>query len=31
MRAFIFDLDRTLVDTVYPHVVALQQALADAL
>ena len=30
MRAFIFDLDGTLVDTVYPHVVALQQALAEA-
>ena len=30
MRAFIFDLDGTLVDTVYPHVIALQQALAEA-
>ena len=30
MRAFIFDLDGTLVDTVYPHVVALQQALSEA-
>jgi HAD superfamily hydrolase (TIGR01509 family) len=29
MRAFIFDLDGTLVDTVYPHVIALQQALAE--
>jgi len=30
MRAFIFDLDGTLVDTVYGHVLALQQALAEA-
>jgi HAD superfamily hydrolase (TIGR01509 family) len=30
VRAFIFDLDGTLVDTVYPHVVALQQALSEA-
>ena len=30
MRAFIFDLDGTLVDTVYAHVLALQQALAEA-
>ena len=30
MRAFIFDLDGTLVDTVYAHVVAWQQALAEA-
>jgi HAD superfamily hydrolase (TIGR01509 family) len=30
VRAFIFDLDGTLVDTVYPHVLALQQALAEA-
>ncbi len=30
MRALIFDLDGTLVDTVYAHVVALQQALAEA-
>src|SRR5207237_9546144 len=30
MRAFIFDLDGTLVDTVYPHVVAWQQALEEA-
>ncbi|TAM73137.1 MAG: HAD family hydrolase [Chloroflexota bacterium] len=30
MRALIFDLDGTLVDTVYPHVVAWQQALAEA-
>ena len=30
MRAFIFDLDGTLVDTVYPHVVAWQQALDEA-
>ena len=30
VRALIFDLDGTLVDTVYPHVLALQQALAEA-
>ena len=30
MRALIFDLDGTLVDTVYPHVVAWQQALQEA-
>ena len=30
MRALIFDLDGTLVDTVYQHVVAWQQALAEA-
>ena len=30
MRAFIFDLDGTLVDTVYAHVLALQQALGEA-
>jgi HAD superfamily hydrolase (TIGR01509 family) len=30
MRAIIFDLDGTLVDTVYPHVVAWQQALQEA-
>jgi HAD superfamily hydrolase (TIGR01509 family) len=30
VRAFIFDLDGTLVDTVYPHVLALQQALVEA-
>jgi HAD superfamily hydrolase (TIGR01549 family) len=30
MRALIFDLDGTLVDTVYPHVLALQRALAEA-
>ena len=30
MRALIFDLDGTLVDTVYPHVVAWQQALSEA-
>jgi HAD superfamily hydrolase (TIGR01509 family) len=30
MRAFIFDLDGTLVDTVYAHVLSLQQALAEA-
>ena len=30
MRAFIFDLDGTLVDTVYTHVVAWQQALEEA-
>ena len=29
VRAFIFDLDGTLIDTVYAHVVALQQALAE--
>jgi HAD superfamily hydrolase (TIGR01509 family) len=29
VRAFIFDLDGTLVDTVYAHVLALQQALAE--
>jgi phosphoglycolate phosphatase-like HAD superfamily hydrolase len=30
VRALIFDLDGTLVDTVYPHVIALQRALAEA-
>jgi HAD superfamily hydrolase (TIGR01509 family) len=30
MRALIFDLDGTLIDTVYAHVFAWQQALADA-
>ena len=30
-RAFIFDLDGTLVDTVYAHVFAWQQALSEAL
>ena len=30
MRAFIFDLDGTLVDTVYAHVFAWQRALAEA-
>ncbi len=30
MRAFIFDLDGTLVDTVYAHVVSWQQALDEA-
>src|SRR5258708_34153649 len=30
MRALIFDLDGTLVDTVYAHVFAWQQALAAA-
>lgn len=30
MRAFIFDLDGTLVDTVYAHVVAWQQTLEEA-
>ena len=30
MRAFIFDLDGTLVDTVYAHVVAWQRALEEA-
>jgi len=30
MRAFIFDLDGTLVDTVYAHVVAWQQALEES-
>ena len=30
MRAIIFDLDGTLVDTVYAHVFAWQQALAEA-
>src|SRR5256885_6878252 len=30
MRALIFGLDGTLVDTVYPHVVAWQQALEEA-
>jgi HAD superfamily hydrolase (TIGR01549 family) len=30
MRAFIFDLDGTLVDTVYAHVVAWQQALQES-
>ena len=30
MRALIFDLDGSLVDTVYQHVVAWQQALEEA-
>jgi len=30
MRALIFDLDGTLIDTVYVHVLAWQQALAEA-
>jgi len=30
VRALIFDLDGTLVDTVYPHVYAWQRALAEA-
>src|SRR5437660_648318 len=30
VRALIFDLDGTLVDTVYAHVLAWQQALAEA-
>ena len=30
MRALIFDLDGTLVDTVYPHVYAWQRALGEA-
>lgn len=30
MRALIFDLDGTLIDTVYAHVLAWQRALADA-
>ena len=30
MRAFIFDLNGTLVDTVYAHVLAWQQALEEA-
>ena len=30
MRALIFDLDGTLVDTVYAHVFAWQRALAEA-
>jgi HAD superfamily hydrolase (TIGR01549 family) len=30
MRAFIFDLDGTLVDTVYAHIFAWQSALAEA-
>src|SRR5688500_6691572 len=30
MRALIFDLDGTLVDTVYAHVLAWQRALAEA-
>src|SRR4029453_5275984 len=30
MKALIFDLDRTLVDTVYAHVFAWQRALAEA-
>jgi HAD superfamily hydrolase (TIGR01509 family) len=30
VRALIFDLDGTLVDTVYPHVLALQRALGEA-
>lgn len=30
MRALIFDLDGTLIDTVYAHVFAWQQALSEA-
>ena len=30
MRAVIFDLDGTLVDTVYGHTLAWQQVLAEA-
>ena len=30
MRALIFDLDGTLIDTVYAHVIAWQKALAEA-
>src|SRR5215831_15214028 len=30
MQAFIFDLDGTLIDTVYAHVYAWQRALAEA-
>ncbi len=30
MRALIFDLDGTLIDTVYAHVLAWQRALAEA-
>ena len=30
MQGLIFDLDGTLVDTVYAHVFAWQQALAEA-
>ena len=30
MTALIFDLDGTLIDTVYAHVFAWQQALAEA-
>jgi beta-phosphoglucomutase-like phosphatase (HAD superfamily) len=30
VRALIFDLDGTLVDTVYAHVFAWQRAFADA-
>ena len=30
MQAFIFDLDGTLIDTVYAHVFAWQRALAEA-
>jgi HAD superfamily hydrolase (TIGR01509 family) len=29
MKAFIFDLDGTLIDSVYPHTLAWQKALAD--
>ena len=29
-RALIFDLDGTLIDTVYAHVLAWQRALAEA-
>ena len=29
MKAFIFDLDGTLVDSVYPHTLAWQQALSE--
>ena len=30
MRALIFDLDGTLVDTVYAHIFAWQKALAES-
>ena len=30
MAAFIFDLDGTLIDSAYPHVLAWQQSLAEA-
>jgi beta-phosphoglucomutase-like phosphatase (HAD superfamily) len=29
MKAFIFDLDGTLVDSVYPHTLAWQKSLSD--